>query len=136
MQEVIKKINAIKYKIKALIVEKQEIIETYGLSSKGFNPGIRSGQKVSPQEAMTIKIDGIDESIHLLEEQLDDARMELRAELEKVLDDYDECLIYEQRMIYNKQWHEIATMNDMMPSYIKRKFYEVKDKLNEIYKTK
>lgn len=135
MQEVIKKINAIKYKIRALIVEKQEIVESYGLTSKGFNLGIKCGQKVSPQEAMTFKIDGIDDKIHLLEEQLDEARMELRTQLEKVLDNYDDCLIYEQRMILNKQWHEIQTLKDWSESSIKRRFYSAKERIDEICKT-
>lgn len=131
MQEILRKIKAIKYRIKSLFLEKQEVIETYGLSSKGFTAGVAGGVKVSPQEATAIKLIGIDDRIKALEEQLEDAIQEFRQYLDNNIADSDIKLIMEQRLLWKKGWKEIDTIKCLSVSRKQQLFYETQKELEE-----
>lgn len=130
MRTLLKNIKNLKYQIRSLMAEKEEIFSTYGINGKNSQIVVRGGERLCPQEKVCFRLENVEKKIRKCEDELQLAIDTFRAEMMKNVPDTDVRLIVEQRVLYGKTWQTIDTMRDLSISRKQQLYYEAANQLH------
>ena len=123
MRTILSKINELKYKLRSLEFQKEELMMSYGLTGKGSQVVVKGGQKDSPQERISLRLELFDQKIKEVEKEFDGCVVEFKNKLKDIVEDIDTRLIIEQRLLWGRDWQNIDTIRYLSVSRKQHLYY-------------